>query len=120
MTPWNEMSELEQLSATYWDMYKDVYGYRPRHVDFTGWSEQTFRGELDILGEMLHEQEATRVEEEGIASHEFEIRLHNLMHSGATSRDMAMRWIHEAEGSNGDDEYLCYLLGLPYKYFMTA
>jgi hypothetical protein len=28
-----------------------------------------------------------------------------------------MRWIHEAEGSNGDDEYLCYLVGLPYGYF---
>jgi len=30
---------------------------------------------------------------------------------------MALRWIHEAEGSNGDDEFLCYLMGLPYRYF---
>ena len=31
--------------------------------------------------------------------------------------EMALRWIHEAEGSNGDDEYLCFLVGLPYRYF---
>jgi hypothetical protein len=39
--------------------------------------------------------------------------------SGAKDREMAMRWIHEAEGSNGDDEYLCFLLGLPYRYFVV-
>jgi hypothetical protein len=37
---------------------------------------------------------------------------------GAKDRAMALRWIHEAEGSNGDDEYLCYLVGLPYRYFV--
>jgi hypothetical protein len=30
---------------------------------------------------------------------------------------MALRWIHEAEGSDGDEEYLCFLVGLPYGYF---
>jgi hypothetical protein len=36
---------------------------------------------------------------------------------GAVDREMAMRWIHEAEGSQGDNEYLCFLNGLPYGYF---
>jgi len=33
---------------------------------------------------------------------------------------MALRWIHEAEGSNGDEEYLCHLIGLPYGYFRSV
>jgi hypothetical protein len=30
---------------------------------------------------------------------------------------MAMRWIHEAEQTRGDNDYLAYTLGLPYRYF---
>jgi hypothetical protein len=67
---WGEMTVLEQYACTYWDMYKDAYGVRPRGIDTSAWT-----------------------------------------------REMALRWIHEAEGSNGDDEYLCYLIGLPYGYF---
>jgi hypothetical protein len=44
----------------------------------------------------------------------------SLMMAGAKTREQALRWVHEAEGSNGDDEYLCYLLGLPYGYFRRA
>jgi len=32
---------------------------------------------------------------------------------------MALRWIHEAEDTGGDNEYLCYTLGLPYRYFLV-
>jgi hypothetical protein len=28
-----------------------------------------------------------------------------------------MRWIHEAEETNGDNDYLAWTLGLPYRYF---
>jgi hypothetical protein len=39
------------------------------------------------------------------------------MYSGAKDRATAMRWIHEAEDTQGDDDYLAYTLGLPYQYF---
>jgi len=45
--------------------------------------------------------------------------MQDLLLSGAKDREMAMRWVHEAEGSDGDDEYLCFLLGLPYRYFVV-
>jgi hypothetical protein len=32
---------------------------------------------------------------------------------------MALRWIHEAEGSDGDDEYLCFRSGVPYGYIKS-
>jgi hypothetical protein len=30
---WEDMTDLEQAQCTYWDMYKDAYGHRPRGVD---------------------------------------------------------------------------------------
>jgi hypothetical protein len=68
---------------------------------------------------VIAEEERQRKESEEKAQHDFEMRMLDLLMSGAKDREMAMRWIHEAEGSNGDDEYLCFLLGLPYRYFVV-
>jgi len=115
---WEEMSVLEQMACQYWDMYKDAYGVRPRGVDTSAWTEADFEQEFASLGRVIDREEIARKEREDSASHEFEMRMLDLLRSGAEDRVMAMRWIHEAEGSNGDDEYLCYLLGLPYGYFV--
>ena len=114
---WDEMSDLEQASATWWDMYKDAYGFRPRGVDTSDWTLDLFRKEMDYLQEIIERNHAQRLIEEDAASHDFEMRVADLLRSGAKDREMALRWIHEAEGSNGDDEYLCFLVGLPYGYF---
>jgi hypothetical protein len=39
---------------------------------------------------------------------------------GAGNYETALRWIHEADGTDGDDEYLCYHNGLPYGFFKKA
>jgi hypothetical protein len=37
---------------------------------------------------------------------------------GAKNREQAIAWIKQSENAeNEDDDYLCYLLGLPYGYF---
>ena len=114
---WEEMSVVEQYACTFWDMYKDAHGFRPRHIDTSTWTEAQFEQEFAELAEVMKSNEAQREQAEAIATHEFEMRMMDLMRSGAKDRAMAMRWVHEAEGSNGDDEYLCYLVGLPYRYF---
>ena len=114
---WDEMSTLEQYACTYWDMYKDAYGVRPRGIDTTGWTEAQFEAEFVLLGESIDANYKDQLAREEVASHDFEMRVLNLLQTGAKDREMALRWIHEAEGSDGDDEYLCYLLGLPYRYF---
>ncbi len=43
-----------------------------------------------------------------------------LLSTGAKDQAMAMRWIHEAEETNGDNDYLAWTLGLPYQYFRKA
>ena len=114
---WEEMSVVEQYACQFWDMYKDAYGVRPRGIDTSSWTEADFEAEFVSLSKVIEAENKARVESEEKAAHDFEMRMLSLLQTGAKDRNMAMRWIHEAEGSGGDDEYLCFLLGLPYRYF---
>ena len=115
---WEEMSVLEQMACQYWDMYKDAYGVRPRGIDTSTWTEADFENEFASLGSVIEREEADRKVAEAKAMHDFEMRMQTLMMTGARDRATALRWIHEAEDTGGDDEYLCYTLGLPYRYFV--
>ena len=115
---WEEMSTLEQYACTYWDMYKDAYGVRPRGVDTAGWTEAQFEAEFELLGKEIDSNYKEQLASEAKAIERFEAQVKSFIESGANDRETAIRWFHEAEGSNGDDEYLCYLLGLPYRYFV--
>jgi len=117
---WEEMSVLEQMQCQYWDMYKDAYGVRPRGIDTSTWTEYAFQVEFEHLALVIQQEETARKESEASAAVRFEAQMDSLMQSGAVSRDAALKWIHEAEGSDGDDEYLCFLLGLSYGYFRKA
>ena len=117
---WEEMSTVEQMACEFWDMYKDAHGFRPRHIDTSTWTEQQFEAEFKDLAEIIERENILRNDSEARASHEFELRMQDLLRSGAKDYAMALRWVHEAEGSDGDDEYLCYLLGLSYGYFRKA
>jgi hypothetical protein len=115
---WEEMTTLEQYACQFWDMYKDAYGVRPRGIDTTDWTEEQFEAEFVSLSKTIDANYTEQLAQEEVAKHDFEMRMLSLLQTGAKDREMAMRWIHEAEGSNGDDEYLCFLLGLPYRYFI--
>jgi len=117
---WEEMTTLEQYACQFWDMYKDAYGVRPRGIDTSSWTEADFEAEFVSLSKVIEQENKARLESEERAMHEFEMRVQDLMRSGAKTREMALRWIHEAEGSDGDDEYLCFLVGLPYGYFRES
>ena len=112
------MTRMEELQSIFWDMYKDAHGIRPRGIDTSAWDEATFNAEFDYLQDLIGKNEQERKIAEHEAAHAFEMRIQSILACGAKDREMALRWIHEAEGSNGDDEYLCYLVGLPYRYFV--
>jgi hypothetical protein len=117
---WDELSDLEQAQATFWDMYKDAYGVRPRGVDTSAWTLDDFTSEFVILGQAIDREETARKASEAQAVTAFERRVAELISTGARDYDMAMRWIHEAEETNGDNDYLAWTLGLPYQYFRKA
>ena len=114
---WEEMSTLEKMACQYWDMHKDAYGFRPRSIDTSTWTEAEFVAEFEQMGRVIEANECQRKESEAKAVQEFEHRIDKMLRIGAHDRAMAIRWIHEAEETSGDDEYLCYTVGLPYGYF---
>jgi len=114
---WEEMSPLEQAQCQYWDMYKDAYGIRPRGIDTSTWTLEEFHNVFEQLAEVIQREETQRQIDEAEAAVRFERQLASLMATGARTRDQAIAWVHDAESSNGDDDYLCFLLGLRYGYF---
>ena len=117
---WDELSDLEQAQATFWDMYKDAHNFRPRHIDTSTWTLADFEREFAELGEIMKANEITQGIEEAIAIEKFERRVAEMLTIGARESAMAMRWIHEAEGTHGDNDFLAWSLGLPYQYFRKA
>ena len=53
---WEEMSELEQARCIYSDMYKEVYGVRPRGVDIGTWTMEEFERQFDGLQSVIDRQ----------------------------------------------------------------
>jgi hypothetical protein len=113
---WEQMTALEQARETYWDMYKDAYGVRPRGVDTSGWTLEYFEAEFKVLGEAIEQEEIARKASEAEAIVKFEDRVANLMHTG-TCRERVIAWLMDAEHANGDLEYFAFTQGLPYGYF---
>jgi hypothetical protein len=120
LTSWEELTELEQAQTTFWDMYKDAYGFRPRSIDTSSWTLEQFEDEFVILGQAIEREEIARKASEAKATELFERRVAELISTGAKDSEMAMRWIHEAEETNGDNDFLAWSLGLPYQYFRKA
>jgi len=114
---WEELTELEQAQATYWDMYKDAHNFRPRHIDTSTWTLADFEREFTELGQVMTANAAAEKIAQDAAVEAFERRMAEMISLGARDLDMAMRWIHEAEETHGDNDYLAWTLGLPYRYF---
>jgi hypothetical protein len=114
---WGEMSTLEQAQCQFWDMYKDAYGVRPRGIDTSTWTLEDFEQEFASLGSVIQQEEIARRAAEAEAVAKFEQHVINTMCMGARDRETALRWIMDASTANGDWEYLCWDLGLPYHYF---
>ena len=117
---WDELSDLEQAQVTFWDMYKDAHNFRPRHIDTSTWTLADFDREFAELGEIMKTNEIRQSIEEAKAVEKFERRVAEMISIGAKDYDMAMRWMHEAEGTQGDNDFLAWTLGLPYQYFRKA
>lgn len=117
MQSWDEMSRKEQLAATHYDFYKSVHGIRPRWMNYDAMTEQELEAQIEQLGRESEIQEREDAIREAKAIDDVEHLILNLRMSGAQDRAMAVRWLHDANDTNGDADYLCYKLGVPYGYF---
>lgn len=107
-----EMTELEELECIYIEMHKDVYGVKARW--YKAESIEQARKDLAQLEKELAAQieQDKRCQQEAIAAFEEVVN----KHCGGCV-ETAKRYQHQACGTDGDDEFLCYQLGLPYGYF---
>lgn len=109
-----QMTELQELECLYSELYKGVYGVKARwYVAVSVDQARRDIEQLEAEGRRVAEHE--RIEQEK-ATVQFEARVQQIIETGAKDRATAMRWIHDAEGTQGDNDYLCYCLGLPYGY----
>ena len=115
---WDQMSHRDQLAAMHYDFYKSVHGVRPRWIDYDNCTEQELEIMLEQLSAESAVQEAAERKAQAKAIDEFELRVATLVASGAKSRDQAITWIRQSENAEFEDnDYVCFLLGLPYGYF---
>jgi hypothetical protein len=110
-------NNLSSLQSIYSDMYKDVHGFRPRGCDPELWeSEEKLRKALDELQEDLKKILAWEAEDEKNCIERFEKLIVKTMNEGAKDRETAIIWLMEAEHTDADKEYFCFLNGLPTNY----
>jgi hypothetical protein len=112
-TLWENMSDLEQASAIWWDLYKDVYGVRPRGVDTSNWTLEGFNAQINALSIALEEQMSTEAVEQEAAIARFEKRI---LETGSPDRQTAIRQIMEDSGLGDDLGYIEFRFNLPFGY----
>ena len=103
--------------GVYSDLYKDVYGVRPRGSASSFLSKADYDREFASLCEQLEAELAMGAEIEAAAVKALHDRIDQARDLGAISDQMAMQWILDAEDidvSDRDYDYADYCLGLPY------
>ena len=101
------------------DLYKEAYGFRPNASFWSAWA--AFNGDQkqalwdDLCDTSERAAERERLEQER-CSEEFNNTIVSLLQAGAKDFDMAVRWLNEAHDTNGDEEYLEFLLNIPFGY----
>lgn len=108
------VATLEDMQGAYSDLYKDVYGFRPRGSAI--WDNYEALGEeinyLYVQLERVMEEDKAREEE---CTKAFEVRVAETIALGAGTREDAIRWI--AQGiDDADPDGVCYTFGLPFGY----
>lgn len=101
------------------DLHKDAFGFRPTQSFWAHWNEasdaerqRVWDGLLVSLTAAIEEDK--RREQRAVAR--FEDRIASIIGCGADNRKVAIRWIHQAEDTDGTDEHLEWCMGLPFGY----
>jgi len=104
------------------DLYKEVYGSRPREGFWRHWNESTSDEKQAIWDGLCRSHEAEMAaerERHARVIKEFEDLVLRQQEVGAPDRQTAIRWIVDSLELTENDlcygaDYVCYCLGLPY------
>lgn len=102
--------------SVYSDLYKDVYGMRPRTFTFD--SLESYKAEMDRLVEELAEVEEEEAARQERAVTEWEAHIAEIMQMHNVPEATAIRWSMQAEGLDPSEMYdieqYIYNNGLPW------
>ena len=101
--------------GVYSDLYKDVYGFRPRGTACIFLSKADYDREFASLCERLRASEAAAAEIDAASVKALHDRIDQARDLGAISDQMAMQWILDAEDIDVSDRdfYADWRLGVP-------
>ena len=105
------------------DAHKDAYGFRSGNWEYyNSLTLEQLQAEADELSAAVCDTIDRETAEKEAAAVKFEVRVNEVIASGAKDRETALRWIFEAEDITADVEvyrgsYAAYHFGLPYGYF---
>ena len=99
------------------DLYKEAHGFRPSagfYECLDRYSPEELQAEWDYLLKLLdinlREEERQQTE----AHEQLMARLESLATTNKVDVKTIIRWFHDAESTDGDNEYLDYRLGVKY------
>ena len=104
------------------DLHKDTYGFRPDNAFWSNWnvsSDDDKQYIWDCLLEALKYTIECDANDKIAAVNVFELEIANTIDLGATSREVAIRWIVESMGLTQFDlmyggSYVCFVKNLPH------
>ena len=112
-----EALERDELESSVWEMYKDVHGFRPRHLNLEAMTNEEFNEELESLGKILDYEGA--VKDRNLKDFINRIEEMKSLIAGSSTEDV-IRIIADSEGIDKEElnfygyESLEYELNLPY------
>ena len=104
------------------DLHKDAYGFRPMSTFWAQWNASSDADKQHSWDHLLEELDYTvnREANEKIAAlNAFELEVANALDLGASSREVAVRWVVESMMLTEFDlsyggSHICYIKELPY------
>lgn len=93
-----------ELAQTYSDLYKDVYGVRPKHE--MCFDEHELREHINQLEDQLVQEMLDEKERQIKASQEFWKRIKKMMIDYNVNMPTAIRWCMQAESETDLEHYL--------------
>jgi hypothetical protein len=112
-------TKLQELMDDYCDLHKSVHGIKARWIYGAGYSEAQMEDMLARLqrdAEEVWKQEAAR---EAIADAAFITAINKMVELGAGDHKTALKWLHDAHDTGGNNTYLGFDFGCSYQFVET-
>lgn len=105
------LEERQENQSFFSDYHKDAYGFRPRHIDTSSWTQQDFNNEFDKLEVIVKENIAEEKKREEADISSFKVLIEKTISLGAGDRETALRWILDGSDFDYNIDYFMWQHG---------